>query len=126
MERDWKIIESVVVLLILSDGIDNIYNVTSNKMVIGPSLNSFYYLPSILLTIGLMLFILLFVATKHNIFYKLLSGSILIYGIYIIAFTLLTLSPLFKDYWYIMVLGILIGIFEFNVGKKMLNTNKYK
>lgn len=120
-ERDWKIIQIIVVLLILADGIKSIYNVTSNNLVIiGPSLDSFYYLPSIILTVCLVLSITLFFTTKKLVFFKLLSWSILLYGIYLISFTLLTLSPLFRDYWYIIISGILLGIFEFTVGKKML------
>ncbi|WP_342437159.1 hypothetical protein NSS79_29080 [Paenibacillus sp. FSL L8-0436] len=121
MERDWKIIQIVVVLLILADGINNIYKVTSNNLVvIGPSLNSFFYLPSITLSVFLVFSIILFFTTKKIVFYKLLSWTILLYGIYSIVFTLLTLSPLFRDYWYIMALGVLLGIFEFTVGKKMI------
>lgn len=121
MDRDWKIIQGVIVFLIFADGISNLFKVTNNKsMVIGLSLNSFYYLPSISLTICLMLFVIMFFISKKTMHYKLLSWCILLYGIYVVLFTLFTLLPVFRYYWYIMFMGIVIGVIEFIVGKKML------
>lgn len=124
MERDLKIIQVVIVLLIFSDGISNFLKVTNNKsMVVGVSLNSFFYLPSISLTICLMLSVIMFFISKKAMYYKLLSWCILLYGIYSVLFTLFTLLPGFRNYWYIMLMGIIIGIIEFIVGKKMLRNN---
>lgn len=124
MDRDSKITQVVIVLLIFSDGISNFLKVTNNKsMVVGVSLNSFFYLPSISLTICLMLSVIMFFISKKAMYYKLLSWCILLYGIYSVLFTLFTLLPGFRNYWYIMLMGIIIGIIEFIVGKKMLRNN---
>lgn len=72
----------------------------------------------------MIIFMILFFIVKKLVFYKLLSGSILLYGIYVVVFTLLTLLPLFSDYWYIIIMGILVGVFECIVGKKMLYRKK--
>lgn len=123
MKKDWKAVQIIIVILIVTDGFKNFYNLTSETPAIGFNTSlttSFYYFPSILLSVCLIFFIALFFITKRNMFYKLLSGSILLYGLYTIIFTLVTLSPLFSDYWYIMIMGLLLGFIEFTVGKKKL------
>jgi hypothetical protein len=123
MKQDWKAVQIIIVILIVTDGFKNFYNLTSETHSIGFNTSlttSFYYFPSIVLSVCLILFIALFFITKRNRFYRLLSWSILLYGIDTILFTLVTLSPSISDYWYIMIMGLLLGVIEFIVGKKML------
>lgn len=123
MKKDWKAVQIIIVILIVTDGFKNFYNLTSETPSFGFNTSlttSFCYFPSIMLSVCLILSIALFFITKRNRFYKLLSGSILLYGIYTIIFTMLIFSRLFSDYWYIMILGLMLGFIEFTVGKKML------
>lgn len=68
MKQDWKAVQIIIVILIVTDGFKNFYNLTSETQSIGFNTSlttSFYYFPSILLSVCLIFLLLYFLLQKE-------------------------------------------------------------
>ncbi|WP_106766455.1 hypothetical protein [Paenibacillus faecalis] len=123
MNKDWRIIQAIVIFLILLDGYNNFsYYSSGDKFeILNLSLSSFWYLPPVILAVFVGILVISYSFLRKDIIKKILAFTIMIHSIYLITFSSLAYLPLFNNYWYLFFLTLFVSVIEFMVGKRMLS-----
>lgn len=121
MKNDWRFIQILLIIIILCRGFYNLISFINREKfdVFHLSLSYFWYLPTIIIALVVLLSSCIFFLLKRQYAGKMLAVSLLVDGLFIIVYSLMVYIPVFMNSWYFLVLGIVIGLLEVRAGKTL-------
>lgn len=125
MRNDWRVLQFLIIINILGRGCYNIVGFfTLNKFeIFDLSLSRFMDLLSVIITLVILLFSLLFLFSKKSYARKILAISVFIDGLYLIINALIILLPNFNS-WYFFIVIMFIGLLELLVSRRLFIEKK--
>ncbi|MNW54450.1 hypothetical protein D3C74_320510 [compost metagenome] len=128
MKNDFRLIQIISIVIILSRGLYNLNSFINREgfSIYNLSLSKLWYLPTIVISILVLVSSLIFFLSKRKYAKEFLAISIVVDGAYIILYSLIISIPVLVNSWYYLILGIVIGLMEIFAGRSLLHQRNFK